>query len=110
MLGSFHTTRTPFSKVVEHVAALDWDEARDFYQVYLKDVPPQPELPNVDDPRQFRTFELALEASLADMERDARAAGVSLHAITQAAYAVALAEHLQISDIVRRKDSLTCRS
>ncbi|KZV86819.1 acetyl-CoA synthetase-like protein [Exidia glandulosa HHB12029] len=100
ILGSHTITRTPFKDVVEFVATQSLDEARKFYESYMKDASPQPELPGVDDPWQHQSFELVHNLSLAEIGETARAAGISVHAFTQAAYAAALAEYLRVADIV----------
>ncbi|EJD35974.1 acetyl-CoA synthetase-like protein [Auricularia subglabra TFB-10046 SS5] len=100
LLTQFTLQRTPFSAIVNYVNTRNLDDARRFYEDYLRNVSPQPALPTVSDPMQFATVEVVHDINLRDLETTARNASFGLHPLCQAAFAVALGERLHCQDIL----------
>lgn len=99
--GAFDLRRAPFASILQFVDAQDEEQAKSFYTRYLDDLAPQPDIPATEDPRDFGTVVEEVEIGLDALENNCRSAGIGLHALSQAAFGSALAEHYGCSDIVR---------
>lgn len=90
--------REPVDKLLNFLARQSPEAARSFFADYLQGAPRPPSLASATENSQHHRRRLTIP--LSDLEHSARSVNTSLHALALSAFAVALAEHCNHSDIV----------